>query len=113
MNQIDHIMELADHYAMTFGDNRNDAPNRQALRTAIEQAINACGTGAGCLHKVARIEALEQELETIKESLTVQEPVVTKTEKGIVLHVGWGDLPAGTKLYTTPQLQREKNGGGV
>ena len=122
MNRIDHIMDLADHYAMTFGDNRNDAPNRQALRAAIEkaladneelqqlndrladilkrtaialrgpepeltawswhdlpervvQAINACGPGAGCLHKAARIEALEQELATIKDSLTAQEPV--------------------------------------
>jgi hypothetical protein len=33
----------------------------------------------------------------------VQEPVVTKTEKGIVLHTGWDDLPAGTKLYAAAQ----------
>jgi hypothetical protein len=31
-----------------------------------------------------------------------QEPVATKTEKGIILHVGWDDLPADTKLYTSP-----------
>jgi len=31
-----------------------------------------------------------------------QEPVATKTEKGITLHVGWDDLPADTKLYTSP-----------
>jgi hypothetical protein len=39
MSQIDNIMMLADRYAMMFGDSRNDAPNRQALRTAIEQAL--------------------------------------------------------------------------
>jgi hypothetical protein len=31
-----------------------------------------------------------------------QEPVVTKGEKGLTLHVGWDDLPAGTKLYASP-----------
>ena len=31
-----------------------------------------------------------------------QEPMVTKGEKGLTLHVGWDDLPAGTKLYTSP-----------
>jgi hypothetical protein len=54
---------------------------------------------------LAEIEALEQEVATIKESLTVQEPMVTKTEKGIVLHVGWDDLPVGTKLYAAPNPQ--------
>lgn len=39
MNTIQQIMELADHYAMSYGDNINDGPNRQALRAAIEQAI--------------------------------------------------------------------------
>ena len=31
-----------------------------------------------------------------------QEPMVTKNEKGLTLHVGWDDLPAGTKLYASP-----------
>jgi hypothetical protein len=39
---------------------------------------------------------------TYTKAAPVQEPVVTKTEKGIVLHTVWDDLPAGTKLYTTP-----------
>jgi hypothetical protein len=112
MNQIDHIMELADHYAMTFGDNRNDATNRQALRTAIEQAVNACGPGAGCLHKVARIEALQQELATTKESLMVQEPVAWMTHAHEPLPMfhrtyaaakDWGANPM--PLYTAPQPQ--------
>ena len=31
-----------------------------------------------------------------------QKPVVTKNEKGLTLHVGWDDLPAGTHLFTSP-----------
>jgi hypothetical protein len=34
--------------------------------------------------------------------LESQEPVVTKNEKGLTLHIGWNDLPVGSKLYTTP-----------
>ncbi len=44
-------------------------------------------------------------LECCKQPAPEQEPLVTKTEKGIILHVGWDDLPAGTKLYTTPPAQ--------
>jgi len=31
-----------------------------------------------------------------------QEPVATKNNDGVTLHLGWDDLPVGTKLYTTP-----------
>jgi 3-hydroxyisobutyrate dehydrogenase-like beta-hydroxyacid dehydrogenase len=75
MNQIDNIMALARECEFVAGDSEAYDRCRQTLRAAIEQAINTCGPGAGCLHKVARIEALQQELATIKESLTVQEPV--------------------------------------
>jgi hypothetical protein len=30
------------------------------------------------------------------------EPTATKNNDGITLHLGWDDLPVGTKLYTTP-----------
>jgi len=30
-----------------------------------------------------------------------QEPIVTKNKSGLTLHVGWDDLPVGTKLYTS------------
>ena len=34
------------------------------------------------------------------------EPMLTKNEKGLTLHVNWDDLPAGTRLYTSqPQRQ--------
>lgn len=35
-----------------------------------------------------------------------QEPVVTKNKSGITLHVGWDDLPVGTKLYTSPPASK-------
>ena len=39
-----------------------------------------------------------------KEALAqpAQEPVGTKNNEGITLHIGWDDLPVGAKLYTTP-----------
>ena len=30
------------------------------------------------------------------------EPVATKNNDGVTLHLGWDDLPVGTKLYATP-----------
>ena len=39
-----------------------------------------------------------------------QEPVVTKNEKGLTLHVGWDDLPAGTRLYTSPPQRQPLRG---
>jgi hypothetical protein len=30
------------------------------------------------------------------------EPVATKNNDGVTLHLGWDDLPVGTKLYTIP-----------
>ncbi len=86
MNQIEHIMAFADEYAAqrqrTNIYNVHTIEARQALRTAIEQA-----------------------LATPEESSGVQEPVATKTEQGITLHVGWDDLHTGTKLYQSPQIQ--------
>ena len=53
------------------------------------------------------LEYWNKAITAIKQALAapVQEPVVTKTEKGVVLHVGWDDLPAGAKLYITPPAQ--------
>ena len=30
------------------------------------------------------------------------EPVATENNDGVTLHLGWDDLPVGTKLYATP-----------
>jgi hypothetical protein len=48
--------------------------------------------------------AFVKAITAIKEALAQpeQEPVVTKNEKGLTLHVGWDDLPAGTHLFTSP-----------
>jgi len=50
--------------------------------------------------QVAYTRALEAYCDTLAQP--VQEPVATKNNEGITLHVGWDDLPVGTKLYTTP-----------
>jgi hypothetical protein len=44
-------------------------------------------------------------IERMKRALEAKdEPVATKNNDGITLHVGWDDLPVGTKLYTvSPQ----------
>jgi len=40
---------------------------------------------------------------TIKTTLEAKdEPVVTKNNDGVTLHLGWDDLPVGTKLYAAP-----------
>lgn len=41
------------------------------------------------------ITALRQAIEQSEQA----QPMITKNEKGLTLHVGWDDLPAGTKLY--------------
>ena len=62
----DDIMALADQYTLLvdrYGFRSASAAKQSiALRAAIEQALNTCGSGAGCLYKEARIEVLEQEL---------------------------------------------------
>jgi len=33
--------------------------------------------------------------------MSKDEPVATKNNDGVTLHLGWDDLPVGTKLYAT------------
>jgi len=75
---------------------------REALKLALEalgkakrQIVNANVAPHGCISDA--IAAIEEAL-----AQPEQEPVATKTEKGITLHVGWDDLPSSTKLYTSP-----------
>jgi len=45
-------------------------------------------------------------LESVRTEQPAQEPVasITKEARGtLILHLGWDDLPNGTKFYTTPQ----------
>ena len=37
------------------------------------------------------------------------EPIATKNNDGVTLHLGWDDLPVGTKLYATPPQQEAKD----
>jgi hypothetical protein len=34
------------------------------------------------------------------------EPIATKNNDGVTLHLGWDDLPVGTKLYATPPQRK-------
>lgn len=44
-----------------------------------------------------------QAITAIKAALEAKdEPVATKNNDGVTLHLGWDDLPVGTKLYATP-----------
>ena len=46
---------------------------------------------------------LREAITAIKAALEAKdEPIATKNNDGVTLHLGWDDLPVGTKLYTTP-----------
>jgi hypothetical protein len=45
---------------------------------------------------------LQTTMDRIYEEIEKDEPVATKNNDGVTLHLGWDDLPVGTKLYTTP-----------
>ena len=67
-----------------------------ALRAAIEQAINTCGSGAGCLYKDARIEALEQALHTeeaisFRKQLNEVQAENTRLRRVLFNIAGWDD----------------------
>jgi hypothetical protein len=66
----------------------------EALRLALE-ALEYRGTDSWRKRQPA-ITAIKAALEA------KDEPVATKNNDGVTLHLGWDDLPVGTKLYTTP-----------
>jgi hypothetical protein len=45
---------------------------------------------------------LQTTMDRIYEEIEKDEPVATKNNDGVTLHLGWDDLPVGTKLYATP-----------
>jgi hypothetical protein len=69
--------------------------------------------GVTLIDVVARHEKEIQELKRLvtpmmefKQEKPKHDPVATKNKKGLILHVGWDDLPDGTQIYTSPH-QRE------
>lgn len=34
-------------------------------------------------------------------------PIITKTKTGLILHLGFDDLPEGTRLYATPEIKKK------
>lgn len=92
--------QLQDNGSKYFGESWDKA----------EQPAQGCGhcnhalySGTKCKNcgRVTEQAAIKRDLTPVQPAR--QEPLVTKTEKGIVLHVGWDDLPVGAKLYTSPQ----------
>jgi hypothetical protein len=54
-------------------------------------------------HHAVNDDMIEQTAKVIQAELEAKdEPVATKNNDGVTLHLGWDDLPVGTKLYTTP-----------
>jgi hypothetical protein len=72
----------------------------EALRLALECIEAAIKSGDwkvdGACDPTMAIEGVKYALEA------KDEPVATKNNDGVTLHLGWDDLPVGTKLYITP-----------
>ena len=71
----------------------------EALRLALEVLADL-----GMKHYENTGEVLYKNTYTaIKAALEAKdEPIATKNNDGVTLHLGWDDLPVGTKLYATP-----------
>ena len=82
------------------------------IREALKLALAALEEAHYVIEHKQDANKREQAIAAVKEALAQpavteghkQEPVATKTEKGITLHVGWDDLPADTPLYTSPNV---------
>jgi len=57
-----------------------------------------CGADEANIEIDAATTALRQAIAELES----QEPVVTKNEKGLTLHIGWNNFSVGTKLYAHP-----------
>jgi len=80
----------------------------EALRLALEalsyinEGANNQGAHTGISWRCAANKSAEA-LNAIKAALEAKdEPVATKNNDGVTLHLGWDNLPVGTKLYATP-----------
>ena len=81
----------------------------EALRFALEALesitwVNSYNDGD---YLTCNFKSLEQAITAIKAALEAKdEPVATKNNDGVTLHLGWDDLPVGTKLYATPPQRK-------
>ncbi len=65
----------------------------EALRLALEALETSMYPQQKQLQAITAIQAALE---------AKDEPVATKNNDGVTLHLGWDDLPVGTKLYATP-----------
>ena len=75
----------------------------EALRMAIEWLDNQQLGYSGHSVRKACQDALAQP--TAEQSSLVQEPMIIKQENGMVLKLGYDELPNGTAFYTTPSRE--------
>lgn len=68
------------------------------MEQALEALILNCGG-----HTEGKAKDSIAALKTALAEQSQQEPVATKTDGGITLHVGWDDVPVGAKLYAALQ----------
>jgi hypothetical protein len=68
---------------------------------SISLQIVSGGAAVGGLYYRVRLKIDGEYVDYVREQ-PEQEPVATKTDKGITLHTGWDNLPADTPLYTSP-----------
>jgi hypothetical protein len=74
----------------------------EALRLALE-ALYGFIPYLPLEHDKPQCDRYDQAITAIKAALEAKdEPVATKNNDGVTLHLGWDDLPVGTKLYATP-----------
>ena len=102
------LLEWSEHW-VNFPVGTKFYTTPPAQPAPVQPETDLCGSGAGCLYKVAMIEHLESEVEHLKaaQPAPVQEPVAW-----IEHHKGGDNLewenPGGkcTPLYATPPAQR-------
>ena len=84
----------ADLTRFQLKESRADEMQAMAYLNEIRDVIG----GVDYEHTVKIAAGLKRMVDAMED----QEPMVTKRNKGIVLHVGWDDLPDGTQFYAHP-----------
>lgn len=76
----------------------------EKMKLALSLA-ESIGQNASSYWTEADIPTIKKLAVTLRQAIDQAQPMITKNEKGLTLHVGWDDLPAGTKLYADLSVQ--------
>ncbi len=115
----DAALRLALEYVELVPDDRYSAEHidQDALITAIKAALLSRSDGEAKDESLVWNGGVPAMLPKQKEGETFivsyepkleakDEPIATKNNDGVTLHLGWDDLPVGTKLYATPPQRK-------